>query len=267
MLSVSVTAIEYPSQSSLKIPASRYIREKKSSASEMLRYCASSNFSPSSLRGQNPSETKIFLELFTKKRIGLIITRPLCSLCICDDLFPSLFPSLHRGSSISFDNKIGTEDIPSNCKHGGSSEAQPQEARSRVGRSRSHRQAPQAPRRSRYGGWPAPPPHQLRQVPSGILRKGRYAPLLLEEERLRCQDRQGQRREAVGPSLRERLQVLLAEQGYFFLVCAWFFVCFSRTRDVYFFRESEAAADYSNIAFSARIFSFRSGSSWSNKIF
>ncbi|KAB8345862.1 hypothetical protein FH972_022917 [Carpinus fangiana] len=47
--------------------------------------------------------------------------------------------------------------------------------RSRLSRSRPHRQAPQAPRWSRYGRWHAPPPDQLGPIPSRLLRQGRHA--------------------------------------------------------------------------------------------
>ena len=45
----------------------------------------------------------------------------------------------------------------------------------RFGRPRPRRQASQASRWPRYGRWPAPPPHQLGQIPPGLLRQGRHA--------------------------------------------------------------------------------------------
>merc|ERR1712045_869552 len=50
-------------------------------------------------------------------------------------------------------------------------------ARPRVARSRPHRKAPQALWRPRQRRRAAPPPHQLRQVPSRLLRKGGHEEL------------------------------------------------------------------------------------------
>jgi glycogen operon protein len=56
--------------------------------------------------------------------------------------------------------------------------------RARQCRSRPRWQAPQASGWPRPGWRPAPPPHQLRQVPPWLLRQGRYAPLPPPEEPL-----------------------------------------------------------------------------------
>ena len=65
---------------------------------------------------------------------------------------------------------------------GGHVEEESQEARPRVRRSRSGGQAPQAPGWSRQRRWSAPPPHQLRQVPPGVLRQAGHALLPQDQE-------------------------------------------------------------------------------------
>merc|ERR1712146_96285 len=66
---------------------------------------------------------------------------------------------------------MGLFGQPPPSRHADQTAQEPQKARPRVGRSRSHRQAPQAPLWSRYGWWSAPPPHHDGQVPSGLLGK------------------------------------------------------------------------------------------------
>merc|ERR1719321_2223961 len=64
-------------------------------------------------------------------------------------------------------------------------EEEPQGPGARLQRPWAHREAPQARRRPWKRWRPAPSPHQLRQVPSGVLREGRYA--LLPSPEPRCE--------------------------------------------------------------------------------
>ena len=71
-----------------------------------------------------------------------------------------------------FDVNIFKISLKSHQGHVDEQEEDEEAARARVPRARPHREAPQALWRPRQRRRTAPPPHQLRQVPPGILRKG-----------------------------------------------------------------------------------------------
>merc|ERR1712182_46759 len=92
-------------------------------------------------------------------------------------------------------------------------EEEPQGPRACVQRPRAHREAPQARRRPWKRRWPAPPPHQLRQVPSGVLREGRDALLPSPEPRCEPVLPDGEPGQALEPRLGPDPGVLCGQEG------------------------------------------------------
>eukprot|EP00438_Fugacium_kawagutii_P020193 Skav207610 [mRNA] locus=scaffold1878:50033:51002:+ [translate_table: standard] len=85
------------------------------------------------------------------------------------------------GSRFACPQKAGLRRA--SVQHGGPPQKESQDARPQEERPWSYWKAPQASWWLRKRWWPAPPPNQLRQVPSWLLRKGWYAKLSPDQAR------------------------------------------------------------------------------------